>query len=360
MNEIEKTTDAIKNIYYDYMAILDYVITCLNNNLDYYSYMGIYPFLCLYVVEGYDYLIKHNIIDEKHISKTDLVKLKNCRACGVKLYSDFKKTTYDSINEFNRKEYEKFFKKAFPSLKVRLWKFVDNYFICFNDGFPVGNYHLYSKKVFNMEIGTYIDDVGPRIRDLSTVLTSFSLNIVKGINPNIDVKQFGNKNLKMEFECADLNMAYNHKNFSIKDNPPILMALLDILCVLNSCLKVFSFINDNIRIGVKIKYSILFYSILSLKNIIKYSEENGIDIKFDVTFKIYINDLDKKYTRNNMRRYCMHYDFPENNWEKDPFVEEFSEFFGKDFDDVHKEISNTIEEMSNKLQKNLIVKSFSK
>ena len=74
----EKTTDAIRNIYHDYIAILDYVSTCLNNNLDYYSYMGIYPFLCLYVVEGYDYLIKYNIIDKGTILKIrDRISPKN-------------------------------------------------------------------------------------------------------------------------------------------------------------------------------------------------------------------------------------------------------------------------------------------
>lgn len=359
MEEKERIADAISNIYNDYIAILNYVTTCLNNKLDYSSFMGVYPFLCLYVVEGYNFLTKYKIIDTNAISKNNLKKLINCRACGVKLYSDFKNTTFESINKFNRNEYEKFFRKAFPNLKLKLLKIVDNYFICFTDGFPIGNYHLYSKKVLNMEIGSYIEDVGPRIFELSSVLSSFSFAIVKGINPNVDINQLGKKKININFDYADLNMAYNYSNFSIKNNPPILMALLDVLCVLNSCAKIFSLINDDLRLGVKIKYPILLYSILSLKNILKYSEENGIVTGFDKSFETYVNDLDARYVKNNLRKYCMHYEFPKNNWERDPFVEEFSKFFGNDFDGVHKEISSTIEELSNKLHKNLIIKRFS-
>jgi len=73
------------------------------------------------------------------------IPLKTYRSKGVKLYEEFKQTTFDSINEFNRSEYIKFYKKAFPKSNPRLLTLVDNYFICCVDEFPVGNYHLYSK-----------------------------------------------------------------------------------------------------------------------------------------------------------------------------------------------------------------------
>ena len=141
----KKIENAIFHIKCDYEAILDYMMTCLNNKLDYSSYMGVMPFFCMYVLEGYKYLDKNKLINADCIVSKDLSKLKTYRSKGVKLYEEFKQTTFDSINEFNRSEYIKFYKKAFPKSNPRLLTLVDNYFICFVDEFPVGNYHLYSK-----------------------------------------------------------------------------------------------------------------------------------------------------------------------------------------------------------------------
>lgn len=354
----KKIENAIFHIKCDYEAILDYIMTCLNNKLDYSSYMGVMPFFCMYVLEGYKYLDKNKLINADCIASKDLSKLKTYRSKGVKLYEEFKQTTFDSINEFNRSEYIKFYKKAFPKSNPRLLTLVDNYFICCVDEFPVGNYHLYSKKVFNMEIGSYIPDISRRIYDLAYLLSNFSSKIVVALDPSFDRNNIGARNIQMNFNYTDLNMAYDYSNFRIKGIPPILMAFLDILCVLNSYRKVFVAINDDCVFDLKVKYTILLYAIKSLISIIEYCEENKIDINMDKTMKLYIWDLKSIYIKNRLRRFCMHYDFPENTWNKDPFVEEFERFFEKPIAEISTEFSKIIEDLSKKLQDYLIVKSF--
>ena len=358
MNKKEKVENAVAHIYLDYKAILNFVMTCLNNKLDYSSYMGVMPFFCLYVVEGYEYLCKNEIIPPDCITKNQLTKLKKCRAVGVKLHSEFKQTTFDSINTFNRNEYIKFYKKAFPDSTPRLLSIVDNYFICCVDDYPVGNYHLYSKKVFDMEIGSYIPDITQRVYELAYLLAGFSIRIVEAIDKSFDKSKIGTRSVQMKFDYADLNMAYDYPNFSIKQAPPILMAFLDVLCVINSYRKIFVAINEDNVFDLKVKYSLLFYVILSLKSIVAYSEENFFDIQMEDEFKIYISDLDAKYVNNNLRKHCMHYDYPVDAWIEDPFTEVFEKTFGKTLKEISEELSMVIDNLANKLQKYLIVKNF--
>lgn len=354
----KKIENAIFHIKCDYEAILDYMTTCLNNKLDYSSYMGVMPFFCMYVHEGYKYLNKNKLINTDCIAEQYLNKLNKYRAKGVKLYEEFKQTTFSSINEFNRSEYIKFYKKAFPKSNPRLLPFVDNYFICCVDEFPIGNYHLYSKKVFNMEIGSYIPDISQRIYDLAYLLSKFSSKIVVALDPSFDKNNIGTRNIQMNVNYTDLNMAYDYSNFRIKGMPPILMSFLDILCVLNSYRKVFVTINEDSVLDLKVKYTILLYAIKSQISIIEYCEKNKIDIQMGEAMKQYILDLKSVYIKNRLRRFCMHYDFPETIWNKDPFVEEFERLFEKPIAEITNELSAIIEDLSKKLQDYLIVKSF--
>ena len=53
-------------------------------------------------------------------------------------------------------------------------------------------------------------------------------------------------------------MAYNYKNFGIQDNPPVLMAFMDILCIVNSYNEVFTKVNIDERLDLKVKFLVLF------------------------------------------------------------------------------------------------------
>lgn len=351
----KKIENAIFHIKRDYEAILKYMMTCLNNKLDYSSYMGVMPFFCMYVLEGYNYLQKNHLINADCIEQQDLNKLEVCRSKGVKLHSGFKQKSFNSINDFNRDEYIKFYKAAFPKSKTRLLPFVDNYFICCVDEFPIGNYHLYSKKVFDMEVGSYIPDVSKRVYDLAYLLANFSSRIVMAIDQRFGKDMIDTHTVKMDFKYIDLNMAYDYSNFRIKCAPPILMAFLDVLCVLNSYQKVFTVINEDSIFDVKVKYTILFHAILSAKDIVEYCERSKIDIQMDEVLKNHIKYLDKTYVKNELRKFCMHYDFPETTWQNDSFTEMFEKVFGKPFKEISHELSFALENLAERLQEYLIV-----
>ena len=354
----EKIKNAVLHIYCDYKAILNYILTCLNNKLDYSSYMGVMPFFCMYVVEGYDFLCKNQLINPDCVSKKDLTKLKKCRALGVKLHSEFKQSTFDSINDFNRDEYLKFYKMAFPNSKPRMLPIVDNYFIsCVADS-PVGNYHLYSKKVLNMEIGAYIPNISQKVYEFAYLLSSFSTKIVVAIDQSLNIKDMGTKNIQINFDYVDMNMAYGYSHFRIKKSPPILMAFLDILCVLNSYRKIFTLINDDAVFDLKVKYTILFYSVLSINSIVGYCDENDINIKMDTELISYIADIESKYIKNKIRKFCMHYDYPITTCGENPFTEIYEKEFGKSLEEVSKDVSLVIETLSERLQRYLIVRGF--
>ena len=358
MKERDKTINALQHIIADYNSILEYVMNCRNNDLDYCCSMAIMPFFCMYVAEGFDYLVKNQIINADCISLEDLRRIKKCRALGVKLYSSFKQSTFNSINDFNREEYIKFFKKAFPNSNVKLLKIVDNYFLCFVDGLPVGNYHLYAKKILNMDIGSYIEDVSGRVYQHSYLLTSFISTVVKSLNQSLNIDTIGKKAISIQADYADLNMAYNYSNFSIKNCPPILMALLDVLCVVNSFRKVFSLINKDEIFGIKVGYSILFYSVLSIKEIILYCESNSIIIPAAYELLVSTDKLENKYIKNRLRKFCMHYDFPENDWIEEPFSEEFENNFDMDLKAVFCQLTEDIDMLGDSLQTFLIKRDF--
>lgn len=352
----EKTKDECTHILLDYESILNYLITCRDNKLDFASYMGIMPFLCMYVAEGYKYLSKNKIIKEDIINKKFLTKIEKCRSTGVKLYYNCNEGTFNSINNFNRNEYINFFKKDFPSSEPKICSSINNYFICFLDNLIVGNYHLYSKKVLNLEIGSYIDDIKPQVHDFSYNLSSFISKIILGIDKNFKPKSISN--VTFEFKYLDLNMVYNYKNFSIKNNPPILMAFIDVLSVLNSYQKIFCKINKDFILDIKIKYVVLFYSIFSIKNIVNYCAIKNIDIHIDNELIKYVLDVESKYIRNNLRKYCMHYDFPKNEWKPNLFTSEFESTFNMPIVNISIVFDNVIDKLSTMLQSYIIVEDF--
>ena len=192
MGKDKKLEIELNHIIYDYKAILQYLKTCMENKLDYASYMGIMPYFCMYVLEGYKFLAEKDIINRDCIKKSDIKHIEKCRAGGVKLYSEFNQKSFNSINNFNRDEYLKFFKKTFPNSKPQILSFIDNYFICCIDNQPIGNYHLYSKKFISMEIGSYIYDIKQKVYDFARVLSSFISQILVGID-----KRLMNCNIEM-------------------------------------------------------------------------------------------------------------------------------------------------------------------
>ena len=137
--------------------------------------------------------------------------------------------------------------------------------------------------------------------------------------------------------------------------PPILMAVLDILCVLNSYRKIFTVINENFMFDMKVKYAILFHSIMSLKGIVEHCEKKQIDIQMDKSLKSYIFDLEKKQVKNRLRISCMHYNFPIDDWNNDPFIDAFEKDFDNSIEAISQELSLTIDELAERLQKYLIV-----
>ena len=345
----------IEHMLGDYESILEYLIVCMNNDLDVPGFMTIIPHLCLYVTEGYNLLIEHKVILPDCISKQDKQLFAHCRSNGVKLYTKFKDKTYESLSRFNEEEYASFFEKVNPGKRLSFFPNINNYFICFAQGLPVGNYHLYSKRIFDMKIGSYIEDISPLISDFSYRLIGACSKIVRALDPSFDITKISSPSIQLQFQYVDINMYNNYANFSIKNNPPILMALLDILCVLNSYGKVFVIINKDLVLDLKVKYTLLFYAILSIRDIFSYCENKNLDINIPTEFKQYISILESKYIKNPLRRCCMHYNFEEDFISTDYIIEKFITKFGKPIKEVSAELSCVINELADKLQTYLII-----
>ena len=71
--------------------------------------------------------------------------------------------------------------------------------------------------------------------------------------------------------------------------------------------------------------------------------------------KMNIKYLDKTYVKNELRKFCMHYDFPETTWQNDSFTEMFEKVFGKPFKEISHELSFALENLAERLQEYLIV-----
>ena len=52
----------------------------------------------------------------------------------------------------------------------------------------------------------------------------------------------------------------------------------------------------------------------------------------------------------------MHYDFPDNEWENDPFTKEFEKFFNFSIDEIYDDLKKEADIIGNILQEYLIKK----
>lgn len=354
MTKQEKLNYQVKQIVEDYRAIYEFLIDYLASKVSYCAIMGVFPYLCMLVCEGYEVLEKNNFIPTNFIDEKQLDKIKQCRAKGIKLYEKFKQSTYNSIQEFNNNEFEKFLNKTNP-LFPRWMKepFVDNYFIVVLNNKIVGNYHLYANKILNQEIGTYNGNIPEEIKELSTTLAWFVVTIVRHLDG--ELLNYEAQPFTFPHKEYDLNMKKNYKNFSIMNQPPILMAFLDIISVLNYYNEFFSKASRDFYLKLKIKYAILFYSIIGTKNILEYCQKENITLQDGLLEEIYL--LDKNLCSNLLRRYSLHYEYKEN-WSINPIDEAFESKFHRSIEEIDSLLDESILDLAKKLNDFLIVYPF--
>lgn len=341
---------AICEIVNDLKAILDCLQSCVFNNANAAIVQGVNPYLCTLVYSGYEFLEKHKIdigISDNGFKK----KVSKSRSKFLKQYPEFKKGTYESLNNFNREEYIKFFHKDYPTLSPKIIKEVNNYYIASVNEKPIDNYHL-SSSILGCEIGSYIDDITPQIQQFIYQMTHFIVQIL--LAAHIDPVNCTQKTLFPEVRYNGINMAYSYKNFGIHNNPPILMAFLDILCTVNSYNEVFVKINSNERLDLKVKYLILFCSVVGVKNIIAFCRKSNIELTIERKFEEFITETDQIYCKSKIRNYCAHYGYEETDWESDPVVEVFEKYFNKPINEISDDLSNQLLQLGEYLNKFVI------
>lgn len=346
MTEQELENYEIDHILSDYSSIYKIGIDCINNGLDSFVFIGMLPYANLLVAEGYEYLTNHEIIlaDDKYNEK--IKKIKKLRAKAIKLYDGFKFSTYKSLNQFNEEEYLKFFHKKYPTEENPYMTLdVKNYQMALLNGDIIGNYHLASKKVFGFEIGSYLEDITANVSNLAFEIYNFISKISNIFDSSIKDYETTRK-LHFDIKFSEMNMAYDYKNFRIKRNPPILMAMLDVLSVLNYYNKIFSEINDNFNLDLKIKYISIFYGIVSTKNILAYCDDIGYEIEFGEELKEFIKNNDNKINNNKLRKICMHYDFASYSEYENPLEASFENFFKISIEQVSKMLSEKLIELA--------------
>lgn len=356
MTDQDKIAYTIKEIELDYKSLISCCKSVMDNRLDPSIFASILPYIVLYVVEGFDYLNKKEILTNGDDFTQYIGSLKKIRASANKLHMKFKESSYNAINNFNRSEYLKFFKKKYPNEEPYITKDVKNYFISFIGKEPIGNYHLCSKKIYGFDIGSYIDDIGPAVGKYTYDLFGFLMQIVKAIDPEYNVENIKSNDIQLQkVDYADLNMAYPYQNFSIKNNPPILMAFLDVLCVTNSFKLCFSHFCDDNVLGFKILYVVLFNALVSLKDLCQYAIDKNFDIPELFKFNDYINEKNVIYAKNEYRAFCMHYDCSKYDWEENVVFEQFEKWFHKGIKEIFNDFKNTLLELSDRLYDFLII-----
>ncbi len=338
MTENELEDFSISEIVQDLKAILNCLQICMYNKVEASIYEGFIFYLCTFIYSGNEYLEDHNVIPESD-NKSFKKKVEKSRSKFLKQYAEFTQGTYEKLNKFNRDEYIKFFLKAYPNVSPIIVKEIKNYYIASINNKPIDNYHL-SSGILGCEIGSYIDDITPQIQSYVYQMVSFVGQILSAAQINIESDK---QNISFEeVKYADIDMAYKYKNFAIQDNPPILMALMDILCIVNSYNEVFIKINSYERLDLKVKYLILFENIRGLIKIIEFCRASKIDLNIDNEFNEFIEQIDKSYCRNQLRRYCAHYGYKETDWKSDPIVEVFEKHFKKPIGKISRDLSEQI------------------
>lgn len=360
MNISEFTHYTIGCILRDYKSIFYYIRHCMDNKSVHPGITNVLPYISMLVYEGNKFLKRNGIIKIDSELEDDIRKLNHFRSMGIKLYSEFNLKQYCALNDFNKNEYEKFYKKAYPLSKVHLVREVNNYFLHIVNGILIGNYHLYAQKIFETEIGSYNDNISVWVGDYTYLVSNFISSILSIFEVDMISPQ-DIKGLKFDDKYVGINMAYAYKNFSIQDNPPILMALLDLVCNLNFFENIFSKINKDLVLDLKLKYCVIFYSILSIKKILEFCISHDFAIDKSAEFYRYVVDLESQYVCNRLRVVCMHYDLEENSIEEfksDPFKEQFEHVLGKDLWGCKDKISKVLKELSEELNDFVIKKGF--
>ncbi len=353
MTEKEKLDYQIEQILNDFETAYQFLMDYLVSKVSYHAIIGVFPFLCMLVVEG------HAILNDSGILPTDLIKEKKLkdiyklRSKGIKLYENFTLKTYNSVQKFNEKEFEKFLGNSNP-LFPNVFKapFVDNYFIVTLNNKIIGNYHLYTKKILNCEIGSYNERIPNEVGDMAETISWYITTILRCLKP----KSLIYKPTPFTFSYSehDLCMKKNYDNFSI-NNQPILMAFIDIVSILNYYNEFFCKINKNFYFGLKVKYAILFYGILGTKYILRYCENNGFSFKNNILKEVLI--FDKELIHNMLHRYSLHYGYHED-WKENPIIEAFENKFNKPIKEIDLLLDEKIRDFADKLNSFLIVYPF--
>ncbi len=340
---------SITEMVYDFKAIMNCYQICIQNNVEAAIYQVFNPYLCVFVYSGIEYLENHNLL--KIVDKEFKDKVEKTRSKFLKQYADLKPSTYKSLNEFNREEYLKFFDKEYPKSNHLLTKDVKNYYIASIDNKPIDNYHL-SSGILDCEIGSYIDNITPQIQSFISQMTKLIVQIF--LDAHIEYEERTEIISFDKVSYADINMAYNYKNFGIQDNPPVLMAFMDILCIVNSYNEVFTKVNSDKRFDLKVKYLVFFESIVGIKKLIEFCDTSMININMDDEFKKFVFHIDKSYCRNQLRRYCAHYGYSETEWESDPIVEVFEKIYNKSIEGISEDLSMQLLKLGEYLNKFII------
>ena len=341
---------SICEIIQDLKAILDCLQTCVSNNVNVAIYQAVNPYLCSFVYSGFDYLEKQNII-LKISDKSFKKKVGKSRSKFLKQYMEFNQGTFNKLNDFNRNEYVKFFCKKYPNLSPVISKDINNYYIASINDKPIDNYHL-SSGILGCEIGSYLDDITPQVQSFIYQMTRFIVQIL--ISAHIEPINNTHKISFPKIKYNDINMAYGYKNFGIQNNPPILMAFLDILCTVNSYNEVFVKINSYKRLDLKVKYLILFGSVIGLKKLMIFCHNSNIELPEHREFEEFIIQTDKSYCKNQLRKYCSHYGYEESDWESDPIVEVFEKNFHNPINEISEDLSMQLLKLSEYLNKFII------
>ena len=358
MTEDELKRYSINEIIYDLKAILNCFQISVNNNLGAAVYVGLIPYLYSFIYAGLEYLERYQFItiDDKEMSK----KVKTLRSKFQKQYAQIKSTK--SLEEFIDSEYKKFLElHNQKTSSPQTGNVVNNYYVADLNDKPIDNYHLASS-LFDFEIGSYVPIIVPQLSSHIGEL----LSIIKYLltEAGVDLTAPPSTVTFDEIKYADINITRNYINFGIQNNPAILMAFLDILCVLNSYNEVFTRINSDVRLDFKVKFLVLFDSITATAKMIEYCENNHKNLKFGDEDKDFIFTIKEKYCKNQLRRACAHYDFsPEREhwsqkWEADPIVELFEGTFHKEIDVISNEFDEILKELSERLNRFVIRKPF--
>lgn len=293
MDEKQKISYAVEQILSDYKAIYDFMMVYLENRQSYHIMAGIIPYLSLIVYEGYDFLNKNNQLNGVSININHLREIRKWRAKGIKLYENFSEKAYLSIEKFIAQEQNKFGINQ------------NNFCIKFINFHPIGNYHLYAKKIFNTSIGTYNDQIPSIISDLVTTLSSFITNIL--CVKNIELVQIEQKQIFFDIQNVDLDITDTSQIIKIKNNPVLVTAFLDVLCFINYYLQIFSKINSNFYFDLKFKYTVFYYAVISLKHIFDFCSNKNL-LHYKQVYK-QITECHKTFLDGELRNNCCHYGY---------------------------------------------------